>query len=65
MIAAKLHKLAILMRKMNLNYIHDPKVNTPTIKLGKRVRNNISTPVIRVYTDASKKAQFREMEKAS
>lgn len=61
MIAAKLHKLAILMRKMNLNYIHDPKVNTPTIKLGKRVRNNISTPVIRVYTDASKKAHNEYM----
>ena len=54
MIAAKLHKLAVLMRVLNLSYIHDPAIRHPTIKLGKRIRRNASTPVIRVYTDESK-----------
>ena len=54
MIAGKLYKLAVLMRMLNLSYIHDPKVFTPTIKLAKRVRRNTSTPVIRVYIDETK-----------
>ncbi|MBR3032926.1 MAG: hypothetical protein IKH92_07900 [Clostridiales bacterium] len=55
MIAAKLHKLAVLMRMLNLEYLHDPEVCKPTIKLGKRERRNASIPVIRIYTDASYK----------
>lgn len=54
MIAAKLHKLAVLMRQLNLSYIHAPEICSPTIKFGKRVRRNTSTPVIRVYSDESK-----------
>ena len=54
MIAAKLYKLAVLMRMLNLNYIHDPAISHPTIKLGKHLRRNTSTTVIRVYTDESK-----------
>ena len=54
MIAAKLYKLAVLIRMLNLSYIHDPKVCSPTIKIGKHGRRNNSAPVIRVYVDETK-----------
>ena len=50
MIAAKLYKLALTMRNLNLIYIRDPKIWKPAVKMGKRERNGKSIPVIRVYS---------------
>lgn len=64
MIAAKVYKLAVLMRRLNLEYLHNPDVRTPTIKLGTRIRRNASIPVIRIYSDV-KKPTFNEYKLTS